>query len=115
MIEVRVIPLLCIVGALFGFMLLSVFLYLGGLPTLKKKCKNRLVEVIIDDQGLSREEKITVYLRFLPPRMVREVFPAGCRMALETIFCALYPDFSFSVVTDERDKNRRVSMLREKE
>ena len=114
MIEVNVVGLLILIGLVFFFMLVSGFLWAGGLPALKNRCKSRVVEVIIDDQSFGRAEKIDVYLRFSPPRMVKEAFPAGSYLRLETIFRALYPDFVISIVSDQRDKHRRVFMLREK-
>lgn len=114
MIEVGVIPLLFVIGLVLFFMLLSAFLYCGGIPTLKKRCESELAEVIIDDESVGRGEKITVYLRFIsPPKMVKELFPAHCRLALVNVFLALYPHFNSSVVGDRRDANRRVVMLRE--
>ena len=115
MIEVRVIPLCIVLGFLFFFLFLSVYLFFTLLESRKKKCKNRLVEVIIDDESVGRGEKITVYLRFiLPPKMVKEIFPAHCRLALMNVFLALYPDFVDSLtVGDERDERRRVILLRE--
>ena len=114
MIEVNVTGLVFVCSGFIFFMLLSAFLWAGGLSFFKKGCKSRVVEVIIDDQSFGRAEKIDVYLRFLPPRMVKEVFPAGCYLKLETIFRALYPNFVISIVSDQRDKHRRVFMLREK-
>ena len=116
MIEVRVIPLCILLGFFLFFVFLSLHLFLTLRECLKNKCKNRLVEVIIDDESVGRGEKITVYLRFIsPPKMVKELFPAHCRLALVNVFDALFPDFDSSVVGDTRDEHRRVVMLREGE
>ena len=117
MIEVRVIPLCILLGFFLFFVFLSLHLFLTLRECLKNKCKNRLVEVIIDDESVGRGEKITVYLRFAaPPKMVKELFPAHCRLALMNVFLALYPDFVDSLtVGDERDERRRVILLREGE